>query len=751
MVDEKEIIVIKKNGSKEPFNDNKIIKAVRKSAERVMVTLSDEDEDEIVDNILDIIEGLNLEEIHVKNIHDMVELSLLKFNPEIAECYKSYRNYKVDFAKMVDATYEKDKSIRYIGERDRSNANTDTTMVSTKRSVVYSTFNEQLYRKFFLTPEELQASDEGYLYYHDKGSRRDSYNCCLFDIANVIGGGFWLGNMWYNEPKTLDVFGDVMNDVIMSAASQQYGGFTVCEIDKIIEKYAQKSYDAYLKENKEFINDILENINKYKLLKFTFKFASKSKKLKKLFNVISNKRATKKLKREMEQLCQAYEYKLNTVASSRGDYPFVTFTFGLSTTEFGKMFSKIMLKVRRKGQGEKGKEKPVLFPKLVFLYDDNLHGEGKCNEDVFDEAILCSSKSMYPDYLDLTGENPNEITDSDGTIQIMYKKYGQVISPMGCRSFLSPYYERGGLKPADEDDKPMFVGRFNCGVISLNLPMIYMKAKEENKEFFEVLDYYLNLARNLHKRTLEYLGNMTANINPLAFCEGGLGFHKLKPDDKLESIMKYATVSFGYTALNELQQLHNQTSLVEDGEFAVDVLKYINDKVIEFKNEDQISYGMYGTPAESLCQTQVKQFRKKYGIIKNVSDKEYFTNSFHCHVSEDISPIQKQDLEKRFWKYTEGGRIQYCRYDNDYNIKAIKTVVRRAMKLGFYEGVNLKLNYCADCGHQFMGDIDVCPHCSSKNITTLDRVCGYLGYSRINGDTRLNEGKMCEIKDRKSM
>ena len=405
------------------------------------------------------------------------------------------------------------------------------------------------------------------------------------------------------------------------------------------------------------------------------------------------------------------------------------------------MCSKTMFKVRMNGQGRKGHKKPVLFPKLVFLYDEKLHGEGCELEDVFDAGIECSMRAMYPDWLSLTGE---------GYVPSMYKKYGRIISPMGCRAFLSPWYERGGMHPENELDKPVFVGRFNIGAISLHLPMILAKAREEKKDFYEVLDYYLELIRGLHKRTYDYLGDLRASTNPLAYCEGGFYGGNLKPNDKIKPLLKYATASFGITAFNELQQLYNGKSLYEDGEFALEVLKYINNKINTFKEEDNHLYAIYGTPAESLCGLQVKQFKKKYGVIKNVSDREYVSNSFHCHVSENITPIEKQDSEKRFWDYCNGGKIQYVKYPISYNKEAVKTLVRRAMDMGFYEGVNLSLAYCDDCGHDEL-EMDICPKCGSKNLTKIDRMNGYLSYSRVKGDTRLNSAKMAEIKERVSM
>ena len=306
------------------------------------------------------------------------------------------------------------------------------------------------------------------------------------------------------------------------------------------------------------------------------------------------------------------------------------------------------------------------------------------------------------------------------------------------------------MYPADENDVPVFKGRFNMGAISLHLPMILAKARQESKDFYEVLDYYLELIRNLHKRTYEFLGEKKASTNPLGFTQGGFYGGNLNPDDKIKPVLKAMTMSFGITALNELQYLYNGKSLVEDSDFAYEVMVHINEKVEKFKKEDKILYALYGTPAESLSGKQVEQFRKKYGIIEGVSDRPYVSNSFHCGVWEQIDPITKQNKENRFWNLFNGGKIQYCRYPVSYNKEAIKTLVRRGMDLGFYEGVNLALSYCEDCGHEQI-DMDECPKCGSTMITKIDRMNGYLGYTRIHGQTRYNEAKNAEIKDRVSM
>lgn len=722
--------VIKKDGTLEEYNEQKIINACGLAAKRALHNLNAEDYTKICEHVFEAIneedysdDDFGDELIPVEDMHSIVENVLMELFPQVGERYIQYRNYKQDFVKMLDEVYTKEQEQRYIG--DVSNANTDSTMVSTQRSLSYGLLSKELYKHFFLTKDELQASNDGYIYIHDMKDRRDSINCCLFNMSNVLSGGFEMGNIWYNEPKSLDVAFDVIGDITFGASAQQYGGFTIPQVDKILAPYAEKSYQKYYDEYLEILKDHNVRYDTYGIE------ASNC----------ADEYANKKVRREFEQGFQSWEYKFNTVGSSRGDYPFIAISFGVGTSKWETMASEMALRVRMNGQGKEGYKKPVLFPKLTFLYDENLHGKGKEFEWLFNVGVECSSKTMYPDWLSLTGE---------GYIPSMYKKYGKIVSLMGCRASLSPWYERGGMYPADDNDVPVFEGRFNLGAISLHLPMILAKSRQESKDFYHVLDYYLELIRNLHKRTYAFLGEKKASTNPLGFTQGGFLGGTLKPDEKIKSILPAMTMSFGITALNELQRLYNGKSIAEDGNFALEVMQYINDYVNRIKEEDNILYAIYGTPAESLCGLQVEQFRKKYGIVENVSDKSYVSNSFHCHVSEDITPIEKQDLEERFWNLFNGGKIQYVRYPIDYNIDAIKTLIRRAMDMGFYEGVNLSLAYCEDCGYQQI-EMDKCPKCGSELITKIDRMNGYLGYTRVHGKSRYNKAKVEEIEDRKSM
>lgn len=711
----------KKDGRIVSFNPDKIKAAVTKSADRVLVQFTQDEYDRVIEIITEKLGNLykqrNLQYVDVPTMHKLVEMALDEVSQSVAKSYRDYRNYKQEFVDMFDRVHRSIDAVAYRG--DKSNSNTDSKLVTTQRSIGYNKFNDERYKKFFLNPEERQAAKDGYIYIHDRSARLDTMNCALLDVKAVFDGGFEMGNIFYTDPHTVDVACDVLGDVIMAAASSQYGGLSV-RIDDFLAPYCRKSFDKYYTK---YFNMIKKATGQEPLNNDIVKYARKD------------------TIRELEQGLQGLEIKLNSVASSRGDYPFVSFAFGIDTSEWGRVVSETALRVRMGGQGKEGFKRPVLFPKLIFLYDENLHGAGGELERLFDVAIECSSKCMYPDFLSLTGE---------GYVPSMYKKYGKVVYPMGCRAFLSPWYERGGMNPADENDIPVFTGRFNVGAITLNLIMILAKAREEDKDFYEVLDYYLEMIRGLHLRTYEFLGNKRASISPLTYCEGGFYGGHLQPNDKIAPVLKSATASFGITGLNELNVLYNGKTITEDGQFPLEVMEYINKKVEEFKKKDGRLYAIYGTPAESLCGLQIEQFRAKYGIIEGVSSRAYTTNSFHCWVGEDIDPIQKQDIEYKFWNLFNGGKIQYVRYPIDYNIEAIKTLVRRAMKMGYYEGINMALSYCNDCGHQEL-NMDTCPVCGSSNLTKIDRMNGYLSYSRVKGDTMLNEAKMEEINDRKSM
>ena len=317
--------IIKKNGIAAEFEGQKIIDAIRKSAERAMIKLTPEQENTVVERVEDLCKNYEFftnEHTPVAVVHNMVEQVLRSVEPKVAESYANYRNYKINFINMMDGVYKKTQSILYLGDKENSNA--DSSLVSTKQSLIRGEVSKELYKMFFLTDEERQAIEDGFIYIHDMRDRLFSMNCCLADISNIMSGGFEMGNIWYNEPKSLDTAFDVLGDIVMSMASQQYGGFTIPEIDNILEPYCKKSYDEYVME----YTNIAEEVGG------TWAHSQ------------AHDYAMKKIRRDLEQGFQGLEIKLNSVASSRGDYPFTTITFGTNTSEFGLMISEAVLKVR---------------------------------------------------------------------------------------------------------------------------------------------------------------------------------------------------------------------------------------------------------------------------------------------------------------------------------------------------------------------------------------------------------------------
>jgi len=756
-----QVKIIKKDQRLVDYDFQKIVAAVTKSADRVNVKLTPEDFQKIQSLVESEIKKSGQEFVPVSKMHVYVELALDQVQPLVAKSYRDYRNYKQDFVRMMDDTIRTIDQLNFTA--DRSNANTTSALVSTQRTLAYNAFSKQYYKKTFLSKEELQAEDDGFIYIHDISSRLLTYNCSLFDMGRVMAGGFEWENIGYNEPKDVRTACNLISDITMNCASMQYGGFTVPEIDSVLAPYAEKSYKKYRKEYEELVKEVGGTLDEEKEDAF----------------------AMAKTRRDLEQGFQGFEHTFNTVASSRGDYPFTTFTGGCDESRFGTLVWSVCLEVRKNGQGHPGHKRPAIFPKLVFLYTKDLHAPGKKLYWLYKEGIECSAKAMYPDWLSLDEPDESLVDESakvhyDPAIAQVFHRYHKfgvsrwllgadnkvhenpewvdsIISPMGCRAYLSPLYKRGGLTPADDKDVPFFTGRFNGGAISLNLPMILRKSQLEKKDFFEVLRYYLDMINQIHIRTYEFLCKIHASFDPVAFTQGGFGF--LKPEDPIKPLVDQATFSYGFTALNEIQELYDGKSLYQvrndPDAFAYRVLKYISDYVEERKRDwkkgTPYIAAIYATPAESLCGTQAEQFKAKYGVIHNVSDRAYFTNSFHMHVSEDITPFEKQDAEFRYFHLASGGHIQYCRFTSGMNVSYIDQCVQRAMKLGFYFGVNIEKSFCNDCGTEMDDGIDTCPSCHSHDITTINRVCGYLGYSKIGGATKMNDAKMAEIHDRKSM
>ena len=501
--------------------------------------------------------------------------------------------------------------------------------------------------------EAKKAFDEGYIYVHDINRRKDSVGSCLFDMGTVLSGGFQIGDRHYDEPGDLKEAFELIGLVTLNASGNIYGGFTIPQIDKLLVRYAEKSFAKY---NKNYVSGGMDK-----------------------------KEAEEKAEKDVEEDFRNGFFKLeellNSGEGSGEKHPLFTISFGIGTHRYSVAASKAAMKVRLEGHGEGDEKKPYVYPKLVFLYDRDLHGKKGRLYELFRTAVEWSAKAGYSEYLSLSGEK--------GMVSEVYKEYGKALSPMGCMLFLTKWYERGGEAPVDDDDEPVFSGRFSIGTVTLNLPMIFALSKTKNTDFFAELDHYLELSRQIHKRTYELLAVQKADIDPLAFMQGGFYGGTLESGECIGPLLKSATALFGFTALNELQQLYNKNSIAEDGKFAFDVLKHINEKAEEFRKEDHIQYSVYGTPCESLCNAQCDTFKEKYGSGEDACAIEHFSNSFHCCESEEIEPVRRQNLEARFWNYSDGGKIQYTQCTTPEDTAALEAMIVHAMELGLYEGINI--------------------------------------------------------------
>lgn len=695
--------IIKKDGTREDWCFDKIKVAIDKATKRANAKYPEWK----LWQIEGYIEGIlyNKTEVTTEALHGYVIDALNRYLPEVGKTYQEYRDYKNTYAKAFESVKSEADTVLLLG--DRENANFDSSLISTKGSLIKGYLTKELFKQFYLSKEEKELVKRGDIYIHDlRDMIFNSFNCCLFDIGNVLKGGFEMSNVKYTEPTSVLSALQVIGDITLVATAQQFGGFTLAEIDKVLLPYAKKTYDNAFKKYSEQCNMEYDE---------------------------SCAMAMRDLKRELEQGFQSLELKLNTVPCSRGDFAFTTLTFGTwdvmmddLNRDIMRMIGETILKTRMKGHG--GKQ--VVFPKLVFLYDEDKIKEDEDHKELFELAVKCSSQCMYPDYLSL----------NHGKVADIYKRTGAITSPMGCRAYLTEWYDKEG--------NAITIGRCNIGAVSLNLPLIWQVSKKEDKGFFYVLKDRMEVIREFFKKRYDAIRHTKACTNPMCFTQGGLYGGNLKPEDEIGSLTEYMTASFGITALNELSILATGKTLKEDSKFANIVVDFINENIEEFKKEDGYLYALYGTPAESLCGTQAKQYREYTG---DNQFGDYFTNSFHLHVSEDVTPFEKQDKEYELFHKCNGGHIQYVRVDNPDNVDAVKALVQRGMSMGFYQGVNFDAAYCEDCGSHSTNVGNTCPHCRSHNLSVVSRVCGYLGYSNVNGKSRMNDAKMAEIKDRKSM
>lgn len=677
--------VMKKDGHIEVFDTKKIQEAILASARKI---LSNEEEYDMQQKALiianEVARFLNSTEdenavIMTSKIHNVVLEILSKEWEVVGASYGMYRNYRKQMAKTFLKSYEESETVLHDG--DKENANKDSDLNSTKQALIANNNMRGYMETFEMDKDWIEAHKQGWIHIHDLAERYlRQQNCCLFNMAGLLDGGFQLNGTVYAEPKHFDSAINVVGDVTLFASAQQYGGFTIPEIDTVLAKYAEKSYQSNLK----FILDKFGDTTNEDIMETL------------------EQTAYDMTVRELEQGFQGFETKLNTISNSLGQIPFVTITFGLDTTQWGREISKAILNVRIKGIGEN--KSTAVFPKLSFLHRKEINGNPESpNYDIKQLGIQCSRLRLYPDWLSLDSGNLAEV----------YERSGQVVSGMGCRAYLSPFW--------DEQGNEIYTGRSNIGAVTLNLPKIGLESKGDWNKFFDLVDKYSDIVFAIHEDYYTKISKTKGSSNPLYFCEGG-AWTKVGYDEEVGKIYEASTASLGYIGIYETLKAMNvpKEEYLKYGTKIVAYLKKLTEKATINYNH---LYALYSTPAESLCYRFQKINRKDYGVIKDVTDREYITNSFHVPVWEDVSVPEKIAFEAPFHKLATGGRISYNEFVYGVDNSVLEQAINFAMENGMYYGVNVVAGTCNQCGYS--GDFhDNCPKCGTHDITVVTRVCG---------------------------
>lgn len=697
------MLIIKRDGKKVPFNPLLITEAVNKACAETNVALEGMAAASHIQNMLNI---LGLEEVDISKVQQLVEDYLMQVSPKAARAYIEYRHDRDSIRLERSNIYKKAESLILTKDDEKllhENANKNSETIPTMRDMLAGIVSRELGLKYIKEADKLHGKDivkahqEGYLHFHDSDYSPlfPIANCCLIDLENMLSKGFRMGNAEIGTPKSILTAAAVTAQIIAQVASHQYGGCSINGIDTILEPYVEKTYNKYLKL-----------ADKYQITNPNYALESTEK--------------------DVYDAMQALEYEINTLHTANGQTPFVTFGFGLGTSNFSRMIQKSILKVRILGLGEN--HRTAIFPKLIFAIKKGLNSkEGEPNYDIKKLAVECAARRMYPDILSY--EKTIEVT-------------GSFKFPMGCRSFLSPYYEDGKL---------IHDGRNNLGVVSINLPRIALES-ESKEEFFTKLSYYLELCFHALNIRIHRFDKVQAKVAPILYMEGAYGV-RLKADDYVSEIFKNgrASVSLGYIGVYECVNALNQGK--ENQQLAIEIVKYLSDTCAKWKEETGYGFSLYGTPAESLCYKFCELDKNKFGEIQGVTDKGYYTNSFHQDVRKVTNPYEKLDYEKNFPKYSNGGFICFTEYPNMlHNLEALEDIWDFAMDNVPYYGTNTPVDQCFECGYE--GEFTCtskgfcCPECGchdSEKISVIRRVCGYLGAP----DSRpFNKGKQQEVMNR---
>ncbi|UJF16939.1 anaerobic ribonucleoside-triphosphate reductase [Vibrio sp. SS-MA-C1-2] len=699
-------IVIKRDGCRVPFITTRIKDAVLGAAK----TVTDLDEQ----YALSIAEAVEVQfkqqqEVEINRIQDAVE-DLLMEGPhkEVARAYIEYRH---------DRDIARDKRSRLNGEISglvdltntdiiNENANKDGKVIPTQRDLLAGIVAKHYATQHMLPRDIVQAHQNGDIHFHDLDYSPffPMFNCMLIDLEGMLTHGFKMGNAEIDTPRSIATATAVTAQIIAQVASHIYGGTTINRIDEILAPYVTASFEKNVKVAEEWQ---IPNAQEF---------------------------AITRTEKECFDAFQSLEYEVNTLHTANGQTPFVTFGFGLGESWQSKLIQQSILKNRIAGLGKNSKT--AVFPKLVFAIKDGLnHKPDDINYDVKQLALECASKRMYPDIL-----NYDQVVKVTGSFK----------TPMGCRSFLGTYEENGEL---------VHDGRNNLGVVSINLPRVALKAKGDEAAFYQLLDQQLELTKRALDFRIQRLNGVKARVAPILYMEGACGV-RLNADDDISEIFKNgrASISLGYIGLHEtINALFGTETHVYDSEIlrqkAVEIVQHLRAVTERWKEESGYGFSLYSTPSENLCNRFCNIDAKEFGVVDGVTDKGYYTNSFHLDVEKQVNPYDKIDFEMTYPAIASGGFICYGEYPNiQHNLEALENVWDYSYSRVPYYGTNTPIDECYECG--FTGEFNstskgfTCPKCGNHNPQTVSvtrRVCGYLG----SPDARpFNSGKQEEVQRR---
>ena len=702
--------VTKRDGRIVDYDRNKIILAIQKA--NVEVDRYEQVSEETIDSIVASIENKKTDNLMVEDIQDMIEQKLMAERKyELAKKYIIYR-YTREMVRRANTTDDSIMSLIKNSNKDvmEENSNKNAYIASTQRDLIAGEVSKDLTKRVLLPEKIIKAHEEGVIHFHDMDYYLQSiFNCCLINIGDMLENGTVMNGKLIESPKSFQVACTVMTQIISAVASSQYGGQSV-DI-RHLGKYLRKTRDKYERHYKEKYGDIISD-------------------------EIRERFIDDRLRDELRSGVQTIQYQINTLMTTNGQSPFVTLFLNLDKDdpyiEENAMIIEEILKQRIEGiKNEKGVYVTPAFPKLIYVLDEHNCLKGGKYDYLTKLAVKCSAKRMYPDYI---------------SAKMMRENYeGNVFSCMGCRSFLTPW--------KDENGEFKFEGRFNQGVVSLNLPQIGILAEGDEEKFWALLEERLALCFEALMCRHHALEGTLSNVSPIHWQYGAIA--RLKSGETIDKLLHdgYSTISLGYIGLYEVTKLMTGVSHTDPKgtNFALRLMKRLRLACDTWKLETGLGFGLYGTPAESLCYRFAEIDKKRFGEIKDVTDKGYYTNSYHVDVREKIDAFEKFRFESQFQKISSGGAISYVEIPNMcHNLEALEDVVRFIYDNIQYAEFNTKSDYCHVCGYD--GEIIInddleweCPQCHNKDKNKMNvtrRTCGYLG------ENFWNVGKTKEINAR---